>query len=123
MYFHVFLEKDHLSFSVYRRNIKFLAKGNAIFPDDTGKIILQRDFLEKNIFSEHVKKTSYFHAFFKERSSFIFCLKNKIIFWGKRNITFPDNMRKIIFLCNFLGKTIFSEHLEKENMVFCTYIE
>ena len=31
---------------------------------------------------------------------------------------FPDNTRKIIFQCDFLGKMIFSEHLEKENIVF-----
>ena len=31
---------------------------------------------------------------------------------------FPDNTRKIIFQCDFFGKTIFSKHLEKENMVF-----
>ena len=31
----------------------------------------------------------------------------------KWNITFPDNTRKIIFQCNFFGKTICSDHLEK----------
>ena len=39
-------------------------------------------------------------------------------FSGKRNIIFHDNTRKIIFQRNFFGKTIFSEHLEKENIVF-----
>ena len=75
-------------------------------------------FYGKTIFSEHLKNISYFHVIFWERSSFIFCLKNKIIFSGKRNIIFPDDTRKIIFQCNFFGKTIFSEYLEKENMVF-----
>ena len=42
----------------------------------------------------------------------------KTIFSGKRNVIFPDNTRKIIFQCNFSGKTIFSGRLEKENMVF-----
>ena len=42
-----------------------------------------------------------------------------MIFSGKRNIIFPDDTRKIIFQCDFFGKIIFSEHLEKENMVFC----
>ena len=37
---------------------------------------------------------------------------------GKRKIISPDNTRKIIFQCDFFGKTIFPEHLEKENMVF-----
>ena len=42
-----------------------------------------------------------------------------MIFSGKRNIIFPDNTRKIIFQREFFWKTIFSEHLEKENVVFC----
>ena len=41
-----------------------------------------------------------------------------MIFSGKRNIIFPGNIRKIILQRDFFGKTIFSEHLEKENMVF-----
>ena len=72
----------------------------------------------KAIFSESLKKISYFRVFFWERSSFIFRLRCKIIFSGKRNIIFPDNTRKIIFQHNFFGKTIFSGRLEKENMVF-----
>ena len=56
--------------------------------------------------------------FFWKRSSFIFRLKNNIISSGKRNIIFLDDTREIIFQCYFFGKTIFSEHLEKENMVF-----
>ena len=31
---------------------------------------------------------------------------------------FPDNTRKIIFQCDFFGKTTFSGRREKENMVF-----
>ena len=31
----------------------------------------------------------------------------------KRNIMLPDNTNKIIFQCNFFGKTIISEHLQK----------
>ena len=80
--------------------------------------MFRREFFGKTIFSEHLKKISYFQIFFWERSSFILCLKNKIIFSGKRNIIFPDNTRKVIFQCDFFGNTIFSKHLEKENMVF-----
>ena len=101
-YFHVFFEKYHLSFSVRKKNIIFSGKRNAIFPYDIRKIIFQPNFFGKTIFSEHLKNISYFHAFFWERSSFIFRLKNKIIFSGKRNIIFPDDTRKIIFQCNFL---------------------
>ena len=74
---------------------------------------------EKTIFSESLKKILYFRVFFWERSSVIFRLTYKIIFSGKRNIIFPDNTRKIIFQRNFFGKTIFSERLEKENIIFC----
>ena len=56
--------------------------------------------------------------FFRERSSFIFRLKNNVLFSGKRNIIFLDDKRKITFQCDFFGKIIFSEHLEKEFMVF-----
>ena len=69
-------------------------------------------FFGRTTFLEHLKKMSYFHAFFL-RKVIIFCLKNKIIFSGKRNIIFPNDTRKIIFHCNCFGKTIFSEHLEK----------
>ena len=72
----------------------------------------------KTIFSESLKKISYFRVFFWERSSFIFRLSYKIVFLGKRNIIFPDIARKIIFQRIFFGKTIFSGRLEKENMAF-----
>ena len=58
-------------------------------------------FLGRTIFSEHLEKISYFHVFFWEILSFIFRLKNKIIFSEKGNIIFPDNIRKIISQCNF----------------------
>ena len=96
----------------------FLEKRNTVFPDITKKIMFRREFFGKTIFSQHLKKISYFQVFFWERSSFLFYRKNKIILSGKRNIVFPDNTRKIIFQCDFLRKTIFSNHLEKENMVF-----
>ena len=102
-----------------RKNIIFSRKISAIFPDDTRKIIFWCYFLGKIIFLEHSKKTSYFHVFFWERSSFIFRLKNKIILSGKINIIFPADTRNIILQCKFSGKIIFSEDLEKENMVFC----
>ena len=96
-YFHVFLGKDHLSFSVQRKNIIFPGK-NTIFPNNIKKIIFKRDFFGKTIFSGDLKEISYFHLFFRETSSFIFRLRNKIIFSGKGNIIFPDNItRKIIF--------------------------
>ena len=83
----------------------YFPEKNTIFPDNTRKIIFQCDFFGNTILSEHLKKISYFHVFFWERSSFIFYLKNKITFSGRRNIIFPDNTtRKIIFQCDFFWK-------------------
>ena len=112
-YFHVFLEKDHHSFSVQGKNIMFSEKQISSF-----QIIQEKSYFEKTIFSEHLKKISYFHVFFWERPSFIFPPRGKIIFSGKRNIIVPGNTRKIIFQRSFFGKTIFSGRLEKENMIF-----
>ena len=117
-YFHVYFEKDHLSFSVQRKNIMFWGKKyHLLSSDNTRKIIFQCNFFEKTLFLKDLKKILYFHVF-EERSSFMICLKNKIIFLEKRNIIFPNNTRNIIIQCNFLGKTIFSGRLEKGNMVF-----
>ena len=73
---------------------------------------------EKTIFSERLKKISYFCVFFKRKIIFHFPSGGKIIFSRKRNIIFPDNTRKMKFQRNFLEKTIFSGRLGKENMVF-----
>ena len=89
---------------------------NTIFPDNTRKIMYRRGPFWKDHLSEKLKKISYFRVFFKKL--IFFRLTCKIIFSGKRNITFLDNTRKIIFQHNFFGKTIFSGRLEKENMVF-----
>ena len=118
-YFHAFFDKDHLlSFSAKKKKKIIFSGINTIFLDITKKIVFRHEFPEKTIFPEHLKKIWYFQVLFWERSSFLLCLKNKIIFSGKRNIIFPDNTRKIIFQCDFFGKTIFSKYLEKENMVF-----
>ena len=82
------------------------------------KSCARADPFGKTIFSESLKKISYFRAFFSERSPFIFRLRYKIIFSVQRNIIFSNNARKVIFQRYFLGKTIFSRRLEKGNMVF-----
>ena len=116
MYF--FWERSSFIFRPGNKII-FSGKRNIIFPDNTTKkIIFQCDFFGKPIFSEHLKKISYFHVLFWERSSSIFRLKTKMIFSGKGNIIFPDNTRKIIFQRNFFGNTIFSVHLEKKIWFF-----
>ena len=58
------------------------------------------------------------YFFDKDNLSFSVQRKN-IIFSGGKNTIFPDNTtRTIIFQREFFGKTIFSEHLEKENVAF-----
>ena len=76
-------------------------------------------YLERPSFRNISRKYHISRYFFWEKSSFIFCLKNNMIFLGRRNIIFPDNRKKIIFQRDFFENTIFSEHLEIENMVFC----
>ena len=98
-------------YNVFRRKIASL------------RIIQERScagaaYFGKTIFSESLKKISYFLVFFRERSSFIFRLRYKIIFSGRRKIAFSDNTKRIIFQRNLFGKTIFSGRLEKENTVF-----
>ena len=116
-YFHVFLEKDYLSFSIQRNNIIFSGLKNTIFPDNTRKITFQCDFFEKTIFLEHLKKISYIHVFFLEKSSFTSYLKNKIIFSGRRNIIFPNNTRKIYSSAIFLERRFF-QNIWKNKICF-----
>ena len=87
-----FSGEDHLCFFDQKGNIKIVGKRNTLFNE--------------------YQKISYFHVFFWEKSSFIFCQRSKIIFLGKRNIIFPNNARKIIFQCNCFGKTISPEKLQ-----------
>ena len=76
------------------KNVIFWGK-KFIFTNNIRKIIFPWNFFGKTIFSERLRKISYFHVFFLgERSSFIFRLKNKIIFPGKINITVLDNINK-----------------------------
>ena len=116
-YFHVFFEKDHLSLSVQEK-ISYFWEKNTIFQIIQEMSYPSSALFEKTIFSERLKKISYFRVFFWERSSFIFRLRGKIIFSRKRNIILPGHTRKIIFHRKFCEKTIFSGRLEKENVVF-----
>ena len=117
-YPHVFLAKGYSSLSSQGKNIMFLGKKNTIFPDNTRNSMSQRNPYWKDHLFGAFEENIIFPCIFLERSSFIFRLRGKIIFSGKRNIIFPDNIRKIIFQPRFFGKTIFSGCLEKENMVF-----
>ena len=120
-YFHVLFDKDHLlSFSAQRKTIIFYGEKkyhlSRYYKKDRDQVrIFWKDHLFRT-FKENFIFASIF--VFWERSSFLLHLKNNVIFLGKSNITFPNNTRKIIFQCDFFGKTIFSKHLDKENMVF-----
>ena len=110
----IFWEKTSFTFQLEK--IYFLRKRNAIFSGDTG--IFQCDFFGKTIFSEDLKRISYFHVFFFcWRSSFIFCLKNKIMFLGKQNIIFPDDTWKSYSSAIFLERPSF-QYIWKEKIWF-----
>ena len=110
-----FLRKIIFDFPPKGKLSCFRGKKNTIFPNNTRKIIFQCNFFEKTIFSEHLKKISYFQVFFwRERSSFVFRPGVKITFAGKRNVIFPDNKRKIMFQRDFFGNIIFSGRLKKK---------
>ena len=121
-YFHVFLEKSHLSLSTEGKNIMFSGKKLPSFQIIQEGSCAGVALFEKIIFSESLKKISCFCVFLWGRSSFICRLRCKIIFSRKSNIIFLDNIRKIMFQRNLFGKTIFSGRLEKENMVFCVVV-
>ena len=117
-----FLRNIISNFPSKEKNVIFSGKKVPSF-----QIIQERSYSSaisfgKTIFLGDLKKISNLHVFFWEKSSFIFRIKIKIIFPGKRNIIFPNNAtEKIIFQCYFFRKTIFSEHLKKVSYlhVFC----
>ena len=84
-----FLGEDYLCF--------FWHKGNIIFV---------------TFIHIYIKYHIHLH-FFWERSSFIFRLKNKIMFSGKKIPSFQIIQKRMIFQWDFLGKIIFSEYLKK----------
>ena len=99
--FSVMLEMSSLGeFFGKRSSLLFWQKGNFIF---VGK---------RNTTFTNIQKTSYFHVFFEKYHLSFSVRKKNIIFSGKRNAIFPHDIRKIIFQCNFFGKTIFLEHLK-----------
>ena len=63
-------------------------------------------FLEKPSF-QRVWRKYHISMYLLRKITFIFCLRCKIIYSGKRIITFPDNISDSMFQCNFFGKTIF----------------
>ena len=93
-------------------------------------------FCQKKYHISKILEIASLSVFFKRRSSLIFLQNGNIISVGekyhiyrniqkisyfpffpkkRRNTIFPDNARKIIL--QYFGNTIFSEHLEKQDMV------
>ena len=118
-YFHAFFDKNLLlSFSAQKKNIIFSGKNKYYLSRYYKKDRVQARISWKDHLSRTPEESIIFRGIFLRKIIFRFVSKNKIIFSGKRNIIFPDNTRKIILQCDFFGKTMFSKHLEKENMVF-----
>ena len=64
-YFHAFFDKHHLlSFSAKKKKKIIFSGINTIFLDITKKIVFRREFPEKTIFPEHLKKILYFQVLF-----------------------------------------------------------
>ena len=118
IYISMYFLKKIVSHFAPKEKISCFREKNTIFPDNTRKIKSQRNPFWKDHLFRTFEENIIFPCIFWERSSFIFRLRGKIIFSGKRNIIFTDNTRKIIFQHDFFGKTIFSRRLEKENTVF-----
>ena len=83
--FHVFFEKDNFSFSVHRKNI--FEKNRCLlswwYKKDHIPVWF---FFGKTIFSEHLKKISYFHVFNIQKTScfHVFFEKDHISFFAQR---------------------------------------
>ena len=113
--FRLFLGKGHLPF-IFRTGKRYHVFGeNMVIQERSCPRVV---IFEKTIFSDSLKKTSYFRVFFWRKIIFHLPPGGKIIFSGRRNIIFPNNTRKIIFQRECFGKTIVSGSLEKENMDF-----
>ena len=80
-----FFEKDHLSFSVRRKNITFLIKRNATFPDDTRKIIFQCNFFKRPSFQNIWRKYISMYFFEKDHHSFSIL---RIIYFREKEMSF-----------------------------------
>ena len=118
-YFHVLLEKYYLSFSVQRKNAIFSRRKIPSF-----QIIQERSYYSAIFWKDHLFRTFeeniIFPCIFWERSSFIFCLKNKMIFLGKRHIIFPDNTKQVIVQHNFLERQSFLKFRKKKYGFSCS---
>ena len=78
----------------------------------------------ETIFSEGLKKISYFRVFSKKDHLSFSVQRVRSYFREKRNIIFPDNTRKIIFWRNFFFERPSFQDARKKKIWFsmqCTY--
>ena len=87
---------------------------DAIFPDNTKNIMCRHGPFWKVHLFRKFEENIIFPCIFFRKIIFVFCLRYKIIFLGKRNILFPDNTRKIIFQSNFLERLSFQNVWKKK---------
>ena len=84
-----------------RLSFLFWQKGNIIF------VTFIRIYRKNHLFMNFFRKT-IFHFPSRKKNK-----KKTTYFREKRKTTFPDITKKIIFQCDFFGKTIFLEDLNK----------
>ena len=106
--FHVSPRKGHLSLSSRGKNIMFSGK-NTIFPDNTRKMLCQGGPFGKAIFSESLKKISYFRLFF-ERDHLSFSVQvARSYFQEKEILSFPIIQERSYSSGNFLERPSFQD--------------
>ena len=103
-----------LSFTVQGKNITFTGKKIPPF-----QIVQERSYpsvilFGKTIFSEHLKKISYFRVFFLERLSFIFRLVVRSYFREKEISSFPIRQERSYSSAIFLERPSFQDAWKKK---------
>ena len=108
--FRVFLEKDHPSL-VLGPGKKHHIFGKKIPPFQRvqERSSLNAMLFETTIFSDYLRKISYFRVFFLERSSFIFRLGVRSYFREKELLPFPIIQEREYSRAIFLERTSFLE--------------
>ena len=113
-----FLRKINFHYSFFEKISYFQEKEIASFLIMENRSFLG-NFFTKIIFSEHLKKISYFYVFFWRRSSFIFCLNNKIVFSGGKKYHLSWWYKKDHIPVEFYSKDHLFRKTGKRKYGFC----
>ena len=126
----IFLRRSSFIFRL-RGKIIFSRKRNIIFLDNTGKVIFQRDFFGKTIFSGSLEKENMlFRAVFMTKITLIFCYSyfQQCRFWGDQKSQFENDtfskkylLWKFWVCVYFTLKRYFEEH-QLSAFFFITHI-